>query len=75
MMRIRCWMGLVLNRGRVVPVIEPELDMKREALRPAPRLLRLRQLVGWITPDRRPLVQPMRSLAREMEERFPSYEI
>ncbi len=75
MRRIRCWMGSVLRRGRVVRVIEPELDMKREALRPAPRLLGFRQLLGWITPDRRALVPPMRSLAREMEERFPSCEI
>ncbi len=75
MMRIRCWMGSVLDRGRVGRVIEPELDMKREALRPAPRLFGLRQLLGWITPDRRALAAPMRSLAREMEERFPSCEI
>ena len=54
-------------------VIEHELDMNRQAYRrPAAALVRLREFIRWLTPESRLVGPPMRSVAREIEERFPS---
>jgi hypothetical protein len=53
-------------------VVDPEMDMKREGLRPAVISSRLSRVIRWLMPDSRQTVAPMRSLARELEEAFPS---
>jgi len=56
-------------------VVEHELDMNRQSYRrPAAALVRLREFIRWLTPESRMVVPPMRSVAREIEERFPSSE-
>ena len=56
-------------------VVEHELDMERQAYRrPAAALIRLREFIRWLTPQAGLVGPPMRSVAREIEERFPSYE-
>ena len=56
-------------------VVEPELDMNRQHRRESPLLLRFRRLVQWLTPESGMVGPPMRSIARELEERFPSRDI
>jgi hypothetical protein len=53
-------------------VVDPEMDMKREGLRPAALSNRLSRIVRWLMPDSRQVAPPMRSVARELEEAFPS---
>ena len=56
-------------------VVEHELDMRRQAYRrPAAALVRLREFIRWLTPQSARVGPPMRSVAREIEERFPSYD-
>jgi hypothetical protein len=62
----------VARNGRVV---DPEMDMKREGLRPAPLSSRLSRIMRWLMPDSRQVTPPMRSVARELEEAFPSADI
>lgn len=55
------------------PVVEHELDMNRQAYRrPAAALVRLREFIRWLTPQPGLVGPPRRSVAREIEERFPS---
>ena len=56
-------------------VIEPELDMNRQHHPESSVLLRLWRLIHWLTPDAGMVGPPMRSIARELEERFPSRDI
>lgn len=56
-------------------VVEPELDMDRQHRRESTLLLRLWRLIQWLTPESGMVGPPMRSIARELEERFPSRDI
>jgi hypothetical protein len=56
-------------------VNDPEMDMKREGIRPAPLASRLSRIMRWLMPDSRQVAPPMRSVARELEEAFPSADI
>jgi len=58
----------------VARVVEHEIDMSRTRVRPSPVTENLVRLFRWLTPDSRAIVAPMRSLAREVEEAFPSLE-
>jgi hypothetical protein len=60
------------TRARNRRVVDPEMDMKREGLRPAVLTSRLSRILQWLMPDSRKVVPPMRSVARELEEEFPS---
>ncbi len=60
------------RNGRTV---DPEMDMKREGIRPAPLASRLSRIMRWLMPDSRQVTPPMRSVARELEEAFPSADI
>jgi hypothetical protein len=53
-------------------IVEPEMDMKREGLRPAALGSRITKIMRWLMPDSRQVTPPMRSVARELEEAFPS---
>lgn len=56
-------------------VVEPELDMHRENLRESPAVGRLRELLRWLMPGSHAIARPpMRSVARELEEVWPSGE-
>jgi len=55
-------------------VVEPELDMNRQSGREPALLLRFWRLIQWLTPESEKVGPPMRSIAREIEERFPSYD-
>ncbi|HYA35876.1 MAG TPA: hypothetical protein VEF03_09655 [Candidatus Binataceae bacterium] len=48
--------------------------MSRTRQRPSPVTENIVRLFRWLTPDSRAIVAPMRSLAREVEEAFPSLE-
>jgi len=56
-------------RGRIV---EPELDMNRERRQPPVLISRISAIVRWLLPESRKVGPPMRSVARELEESFPS---
>ena len=56
-------------RGRIV---EPELDMNRKRRQPPPFISRISAIVRWLLPESRQVGPPMRSVARELEESFPS---
>ena len=56
-------------------VVEPELDMNRQHRPESTFLLRLWRLIQWLTPESGMVGPPMRSIARELEERFPSRDI
>lgn len=56
-------------RGRIV---EPELDMNRERRRPPILISRFFAIVRWLLPESRLVGPPRRSVARELEESFPS---
>jgi hypothetical protein len=57
------------QRGRIV---EPELDMNRERRQPPILITRIFRIVRWLLPESRQVGPPMRSVARELEERCPS---
>lgn len=56
-------------RGRIV---EPELDMNRERRQPPVFISRISAIVRWLLPESRKVGPPRRSVARELEEIFPS---
>lgn len=53
-------------------IVEPELDMNRERHRPPILASRISAIVRWLLPESRQVGRPMRSVARELEESFPS---
>ena len=55
-------------------VVEPELDMSRLRPQPSATVLRIRGLMRWLIPSLGVTAAPMRSIAREIEEAFPSGE-
>jgi len=54
------------------PIVEPELDMDRQSRRNPALLTRISQFIRWLMPQSAHVGPPMRSIARELEERFPS---
>ena len=56
-------------------VVEPEMDMKRCGPQEPAVTSRIADIVRWLTPaGARPTGSPMRSVAREIEELWPSRE-
>lgn len=55
-------------------VVEPELDMSRLRPQQSAAVSRFRGLIRWLTPGMGVTAAPMRSIAREIEEAFPSGE-
>jgi hypothetical protein len=53
-------------------VVEPELDMSRPAPHPSPIGETFARLIRWMSPEHSTTRAPMRSVARELEEAFPS---
>lgn len=70
--------GFILTEpesGRTVRVVEPEMDMNRLQPQQSPAVGRLRDLIRWLLPGAHNVVRPaMRSVARELEEAWPSNE-
>jgi hypothetical protein len=58
--------------GGAERVVEPELDMQRQRPQESAMTSRIAELVRWLTPNARPTGSPMRSVAREIEELWPS---
>jgi hypothetical protein len=56
-------------------IVEHELDMVRSAERPAAGVPTLMRIRNWLMPSGRLLGPPLRSVARELEEAFPSRDI
>lgn len=58
---------------RPAQVVEPELDMRRATAPPSPAAGWLRELLRWLIPGSYSIARPpMRSVARELEEVWPS---
>jgi hypothetical protein len=58
---------------RPAQVVEPELDMRRASTQPSPAAGLWRDLLRWLMPGSYPVARPpMRSVARELEEVWPS---
>ncbi len=53
-------------------VVEPELDMHRPVQRQFAIALGVLRLIKWLMPQSNVTGAPMRSVARELEEAFPS---
>jgi hypothetical protein len=56
-------------------VVEHELDMVRSAERPVAGRPAFTRILNWLMPSARLVGPPMRSVARELEEAFPSRDI
>ena len=56
-------------------IVEHELDMVRSSERPTAVLPTLTRIRNWLMPSGRLVAPPMRSVARELEEAFPSRDI
>ncbi|HUO05146.1 MAG TPA: hypothetical protein VMU16_08115 [Candidatus Binataceae bacterium] len=55
-------------------IIEHELDMVRVVERRQPLTAWLSRIMRWLAPSGRRVGPPMRSVARELEEAYPSHE-
>lgn len=64
----------LLKPGGAERVVEPELDMQRRGPQEPAMASRFVELVRWLAPHARPTGSPMRSVAREIEELWPSRE-
>jgi hypothetical protein len=53
-------------------VVEHDMDMKRARSQESAVTSRLVELMRWLVPNGRPTGSPMRSVAREIEELWPS---
>lgn len=53
-------------------VVEHDMDMKRARPQESAVTSRWGELMRWLMPHRRPIGSPMRSVAREIEELWPS---
>jgi hypothetical protein len=67
--------GLGLANRRNSQIVEHELDMVRSAERPIAGVPTLTRIRNWLMPSGRLVGPPMRSVARELEEAFPSRDI
>jgi len=69
--RVSLASGVVRSSGSA-RIVEPELDMNRQNHHTPVVMTRLARIVRWLMPETRRVGPPMRSIAREMEEAFPS---
>lgn len=60
-----------IKPARTVPV-DKEIDMRRRAPHPSWIMRNISRLLLWMLPPRNSMGPPMRSVAREAEEIFPS---
>jgi hypothetical protein len=56
-------------------IVEHELDMVRSAERPVAGRPAFTRILNWLMPSARLVGPPMRSVARELEEAYPSRDI
>ena len=56
-------------------IVEHELDMVRSSERPVAGVPTLTRIRNWLMPSGRLVAPPMRSVARELEEAFPSRDL
>ncbi|HTJ09199.1 MAG TPA: hypothetical protein VL393_05865 [Candidatus Binataceae bacterium] len=63
--------GMLESPG-VERVVEHDMDMKRAKPQESAVTSRLGDLMRWLVPSGRPTGSPMRSVAREIEELWPS---
>ena len=62
----------MLESAGVEQVVEHDMDMKRGRPQESAVTSRLGDLMRWLVPSGRPTGSPMRSVAREIEELWPS---
>jgi len=55
-----------------VHAVDADIDMRRPAPRPSPIAHNISKLLRWMMPEGNSMGPPMRSVARELEEVFPS---
>ncbi len=74
MVRLRTMVGQIRDHhyARAARVVEPELDMKRPTPRPSLVIENASRLLRWLMPEGQRTGAPMRSVARELEEAFPT---
>jgi hypothetical protein len=58
--------------NRTARAVDAEIDMRRRAPRPSTITHNLSRLLRWMMPEGASMAPPMRSVARELEEVFPS---
>ncbi len=68
----RLWQERKPSTAHAGRVVEHELDMNRSVARPFTLRARIERLMRWLMPDGRLARKPARSIARELEEAFPS---
>ena len=56
-------------------IVEHEIDMVRSSERPVAGVPTLTRIRNWLMPSGRLVAPPMRSVARELEESFPSRDL
>ena len=56
-------------------IVEHELDMVRSSERPSAGVPTLTRIRNWLMPSGRLVGPPMRSVARQLEEAYPSRDI
>jgi hypothetical protein len=62
----------MLNSAGAEQVVEHDMDMKRARPQAFAVTSRLTGLMRWLVPNGHPIGSPMRSVAREIEELWPS---
>ena len=62
----------MLESAGVEQVVEHDMDMKRARPQESAVSSRFFELMRWLVPNGRPTGSPMRSVAREIEELWPS---
>ena len=60
------------SSDRTTRAIDTEIDMRRLAPRRSTVAHNFKKLIRWMTPQGNSIGPPMRSVARELEEAFPS---
>ena len=63
---------LEFSSNKTTHAVDAELDMRRSAPRPSTIANRLSRLLRWMMPQGSSIGPPMSSVARELEEVFPS---
>ena len=71
----RSFAGFGLASRNNSQIVEHELDMVRSEERPIAGMPTLTRFFNWLKPSGRQVGPPMRSVARELEEAFPSREV
>ena len=56
-------------------IVEHEIDMVRSSERPVAGVPTLTRIRNWLMPSGRLVASPMRSVARELEEAYPSRDV